>query len=189
MQIRSRTRNSNHMVRFYDGLPFFDSMIFSALQPGHRIIECLRFKETPRSSSSNLPATVRATNLHIWCWTRLHRVTPNLVLNTSKDSASTASLGSLFQYLATLIVKNKVPNLKIQNVFRPTGPTVVMALTAQGACSDTAEYMDTSSRLTASVSSPHASTSRCTEGSLPGLSSITLSPKQMNPSLDTDSCT
>ena len=52
------------------------------------------------SPSSNPPATVRATNLQIWCLTWLPR---DLVLNTFSDGASTTSLGSLFQHFTTLL--------------------------------------------------------------------------------------
>ena len=37
---------------------------------------------------------------------RLSRVPSNMALNTSRDRASTTSLGSLFQYLTTLSVNN-----------------------------------------------------------------------------------
>lgn len=52
-----------------------------------------------RSSSSVSP---------LWEWTSSRtgpRASPNMALNTSRDMASTASLGKLFQCLTTLTVK------------------------------------------------------------------------------------
>lgn len=41
----------------------------------------------------------------IFSWIRLLRVPANLTLNISRDEASATSLGNLFQYFTTLIVK------------------------------------------------------------------------------------
>ena len=51
----------------------------------------------------------------IFHYTRLLKALSNLALNTSREGASTASLGNLFQCLASLIVKNffLIPNLNL----------------------------------------------------------------------------
>ena len=61
----------------------------------------LDWKEPQGSSSSNSPATGRATNLQICYKTKLLRAPSNLALNAYREGASTASLGSLFQHLTT----------------------------------------------------------------------------------------
>ena len=71
----------------------------------HRITEWLGWKGPQGSPSSNPPATGRATNLQICHWTRLPRAPSNLVLNTSRDGAPTASLDSLCQHLTALCDK------------------------------------------------------------------------------------
>ena len=48
------------------------------------------------------PAMCRVANQQ----TRLPRATSSLALNASRDGASTASLGNLFQCVTTLCVKN-----------------------------------------------------------------------------------
>jgi len=51
----------------------------------------------------------------IFNYTRLLKVLSNLPLNTSREWACTASLGNLFQFLTSLIVKNffHISNLKL----------------------------------------------------------------------------
>jgi len=66
----------------------------------------LGWKGPQGSPSSTLPATVKATNLQIWYQTRLPRAPSNLAMNTTRDGASAASLGSLLQHLTTPSVKN-----------------------------------------------------------------------------------
>ena len=62
----------------------------------------LGWKGPQWSSSFNPPAMCRVTNHQ----TRLPRATSSLALNASRDGASTATLGSLFQCITTLCVKN-----------------------------------------------------------------------------------
>ena len=62
----------------------------------------LGWKGPYRSSSSNPPAMGRDT----FHQTRLLKAPANLALNTAREGAATASLGSLCQCLTTLMVKN-----------------------------------------------------------------------------------
>ena len=62
----------------------------------------LCWKESYTSSSSNPPAMGRDT----FHFTRLLKASSNLALNTSREGASTTSLGNLFQCLTILKVKN-----------------------------------------------------------------------------------
>jgi len=68
-------------------------------------------RDFQRPSSSNPPAMSR----HTFHWTRLLRAPSNLALNSSREGTATASLGSLFQCLITLIVKKLflIPNLNL----------------------------------------------------------------------------
>ena len=71
----------------------------------NRIIESqngLSWKGPQWSPGFNPPAMCRVTNHQ----TRLPRATSSLALNASRDGASTASLGNLFQCGTTLWVKN-----------------------------------------------------------------------------------
>ena len=71
----------------------------------HRIIESyngLSWKESLRSSSYNPSAIGRDTS---HC-TRLLKAPSSLALNASREGASTASLGNLFQCPTTLTVNN-----------------------------------------------------------------------------------
>ena len=68
----------------------------------HGIIEWLGLND----HQVQIPCHSSATILQIWYWTRLPRAPSNLALNTSRDGASTPSLGSLFQHLSTVSVKN-----------------------------------------------------------------------------------
>ena len=61
--------------------------------PHHSIIEQPGLKRTTMVIEFQLPAMCRVTNHH----TRLPRATSSLALNASRDGASTASLGNLFQ--------------------------------------------------------------------------------------------
>ena len=86
----------------------------------------LDWKEPQGSSSSNSPATGRATNLQICYKTKLLRAPSNLALNAYREGASTASLGSLFQCSVTLSevlshVQMKIPVFQ----FVPTVPCPV----------------------------------------------------------------
>jgi len=69
------------------------------------ITEGFGWKGPQRSSSPNPPAMGRDT----FHWTRFLKALSNLALNTSRDGASTASLGSLFQHVTTLTGKNFFP--------------------------------------------------------------------------------
>ena len=51
------------------------------------------------------PALERVANRSVKSYTRLPRAPSNLAFNTSRDGASTASLGSLLQHLNTLSVE------------------------------------------------------------------------------------
>ena len=66
------------------------------------------------------PATCRVTNHQ----TRLPRATSSLALNASRDGASTASLGNLFQCVTTLWVKNflLIANLNLPSYFKTIPP-------------------------------------------------------------------
>jgi len=62
--------------------------------------------KAPQGSWSSNPPKPQAGPPTSTFNTRLPRGTSNLALNVSRDVASTASLGSLFQHLTTLRVKN-----------------------------------------------------------------------------------
>jgi len=68
----------------------------------HRTTEWPGLKRTTMIIQFQPPAMCRATNHQ----TRLPRATSSLALNASRDGASTASLGNLFQCVTTLWVKN-----------------------------------------------------------------------------------
>ncbi|NXN38925.1 ACRBP protein, partial [Rhinoptilus africanus] len=66
-------------------------------------------KSKPRNASGSAEEEVQEKALHgrdTSPWTRLLKAPSSLALSTSMEGASTASLGSLFQCLTTLIVKN-----------------------------------------------------------------------------------
>ena len=56
---------------------------------------------------------------------RLASAPSNLALNASRDEASTASLGNLFQHLTTLSVKN---SLLVSNLSLPSFSLIPVAL-------------------------------------------------------------
>jgi len=64
----------------------------------HRIIEWPGLKRTTVITQFHPPAMCRVTNHQ----TRLSRATSSLALSASRDGASTASLGNLFQCVTTL---------------------------------------------------------------------------------------
>jgi len=72
----------------------------------HRVIEWLGWQGTSSIVKFHPPCHSQGHNPPDLYYTRLPRAPSNLILNTSKDGASTTSLGSLFQHLTTLSVKN-----------------------------------------------------------------------------------
>jgi len=70
----------------------------------HRITEQPGLRRTTMLIQFQLPATCRGSNQQ----TRLPRATSSLALNASRDGASTASLGNLFECVTTLWVENFV---------------------------------------------------------------------------------
>jgi len=87
----------------------------------------LGWKGPQWSSSFNPPAMCSVANHQ----TRLPRATSSLALNASRDGASTASLGNLFQCVTTLWVKNflLISNLNLSCLSLKPFPLVLPPLT------------------------------------------------------------
>ena len=81
----------------------------------------------------NPPAIGRVTNHQ----TRLPRATSSLALNVSRDGASTASVGILFQCVTTLCVKNflLISNLNLPCLSLRPFPLVLSLSTLVNSCS------------------------------------------------------
>ena len=79
-----------------------------------------------KDHESPTPLLGRATNLPLY-QTRLPRASSNLALNTSRDGASTTSLGSLCQHLPTFSVKSYplISNLNLSSLSLKPFPLVL----------------------------------------------------------------
>jgi len=92
----------------------------------HRITEWPGLKRTTMIIEFQLPAVCTFANHQ----TRLPRATSSLALNASRDEASTASLGNLFQCISTLCVKNflLISNLNLPCLSLKPFPLVLLKI-------------------------------------------------------------
>jgi len=102
----------------YATLPFAQRSCHFACFVMHRIIEWPGVKRTTVIIWFQPPAMCRVANHQ----TRLPRATSSLALSASRDGASTASLGNLFQCVTTVWAKNflLISNLNFPSQFSST---------------------------------------------------------------------